>query len=188
VACDLHHGAVRCQVAAQDLQAALLFERALRRRDHLLSGRFHRACDLVAQRVSARRERVAVHQAGFEHALRNELNAAGFVDVERDVLAAGAQVGDDRRALGDALEVLEGERHADRARHRNQVQHGVGRAAEDGDQHHRILERRARHDVARRIDCGMLAKWVTEHRLEDWEAADIAVDLAYNLAKKAYRL
>ncbi len=30
----------------------------------------------------------------------------------------------------------------------------------------------ARHDVARRIDCGMLAKWVTEHRLEDWEAAE----------------
>jgi len=46
----------------------------------------------------------------------------------------------------------------------------------------------ARHDVARRIDCGMLARWVTEHRLEDWEAAEVAVDLAYNLAKKAYRL
>jgi glucuronate isomerase len=46
----------------------------------------------------------------------------------------------------------------------------------------------ARHDVARRIDCGVLARWVTEHRLEDWEAAEIAVDLAYNLAKKAYRL
>ncbi len=46
----------------------------------------------------------------------------------------------------------------------------------------------ARHDVARRIDCGMLANWVIEHRLEDWEAAEIAVDLAYTLAKKAYRL
>jgi glucuronate isomerase len=46
----------------------------------------------------------------------------------------------------------------------------------------------ARHDVARRIDCGVLARWVTEHRLEDWEAAEIAVDLAYNLAKQAYRL
>ncbi len=46
----------------------------------------------------------------------------------------------------------------------------------------------ARHDVARRVDCGVLARWVTEHRLEDWEAAEIAVDLAYNLAKKAYRL
>ena len=46
----------------------------------------------------------------------------------------------------------------------------------------------ARHDVARRIDCGMLAKWVIEHRLEDWEAAEMAVELAYSLAKKAYRL
>jgi glucuronate isomerase len=46
----------------------------------------------------------------------------------------------------------------------------------------------ARHDVARRIDCGMLTKWVTEDRLEEWEAAEVAVDLAYHLAKRAYRL
>ncbi|MXO90379.1 glucuronate isomerase [Altererythrobacter aquaemixtae] len=46
----------------------------------------------------------------------------------------------------------------------------------------------ARHDVARRIDCGFLAQLVAEHRLEDWEAAELARDLAYNLAKKAYRL
>ena len=38
---------------------------------------------------------------------------------------------------------------ADRARHRDQVQHRVGRAAEHRDQHHRVLERGARHDVAR---------------------------------------
>ena len=35
---------------------------------------------------------------------------------------------------------------------------------------------------------GFLARLVTEHRLEDWEAAELARDLAYNLAKKAYRL
>ncbi len=46
----------------------------------------------------------------------------------------------------------------------------------------------ARHDVARRIDCGFLAELVAEHRLEDWEAAELATDLAYNLAKQAYRL
>lgn len=46
----------------------------------------------------------------------------------------------------------------------------------------------ARHDVARRIDCGFLAQLVVEHRMEDWEAAEVARDLAYNLAKKAYRL
>ena len=46
----------------------------------------------------------------------------------------------------------------------------------------------ARHDVARRIDCGFLARLVAEHRLEDWEAAELAQDLAYNLAKRAYKL
>ena len=46
----------------------------------------------------------------------------------------------------------------------------------------------ARHDLARRIDCGFLAELVAEHRLEDWEAAELAQDLAYNFAKAAYKL
>lgn len=46
----------------------------------------------------------------------------------------------------------------------------------------------ARHDVARRIDCGFLAQMVAEHRMEEWEAAELAHDLSYALAKKAYRL
>ena len=46
----------------------------------------------------------------------------------------------------------------------------------------------ARHDLARRIDCGFLAELVVEHRMEEWEAAELASDLAYNFAKKAYRL
>ena len=46
----------------------------------------------------------------------------------------------------------------------------------------------ARHDVARRIDCGFLAQLVAEHCMEEWEAAELAVDLSYNLAKQAYKL
>ena len=46
----------------------------------------------------------------------------------------------------------------------------------------------ARHDVARRMDCGFLAKLVAEHRMEEWEAAELAADLSYNLAKAAYKL
>ena len=46
----------------------------------------------------------------------------------------------------------------------------------------------ARHDVARRVDCGFLARLVAEHRLDEQEAADVAVELAYGLAKRAYRL
>ncbi|MFC2251412.1 glucuronate isomerase [Labrys portucalensis] len=46
----------------------------------------------------------------------------------------------------------------------------------------------ARHDMARRVDCAFLARLVADHRLEEDEAAEIAVDLAYNLAKRAYKL
>jgi glucuronate isomerase len=46
----------------------------------------------------------------------------------------------------------------------------------------------ARHDVARRMDCGWLAQLVVEHRMEEWEAAELAADLSYNLAKAAYKL
>ncbi len=46
----------------------------------------------------------------------------------------------------------------------------------------------ARHDVARRIDCGFLAELVAEHRLNEDEAFELAQDLAYRFAKRAYRL
>ncbi|HEX7851869.1 MAG TPA: glucuronate isomerase [Sphingomonas sp.] len=46
----------------------------------------------------------------------------------------------------------------------------------------------ARHDVARRIDCAWLARLVAEHRLEDWEAADLAHELTVGLARRAYKL
>lgn len=46
----------------------------------------------------------------------------------------------------------------------------------------------ARHDVARRVDCAFLAKLVAEHRMDEDEAIEVAVDLAYRLPKKAYKL
>jgi glucuronate isomerase len=46
----------------------------------------------------------------------------------------------------------------------------------------------ARHDVARRVDCAFLATLVTKGRLAEDEAFEVAPDLAYRLAKQAYRL
>ncbi len=46
----------------------------------------------------------------------------------------------------------------------------------------------ARHDMARRVDCAYLATLVADHRLEEDEAQEVAVDLAYNLVKAAYKL
>ena len=46
----------------------------------------------------------------------------------------------------------------------------------------------ARHDVARRIDCGFLAEMVGDHRIREDEAFELIVDLTYNLAKSTYKL
>jgi glucuronate isomerase len=45
-----------------------------------------------------------------------------------------------------------------------------------------------RHDVARRVDAGFLARLVAEHRLPFDEAAETIVDLAYRLPKRVFRL
>ena len=46
----------------------------------------------------------------------------------------------------------------------------------------------ARHDVARRVDCGFLATLVASGRLAEEDAGDLAYELTYGLVKKAYRL
>jgi glucuronate isomerase len=46
----------------------------------------------------------------------------------------------------------------------------------------------ARHDMARRVDCAFLAGLVATHRLDESEAREVARDLAYGLAKNAYKL
>ncbi|AFU98811.1 glucuronate isomerase [Simiduia agarivorans] len=46
----------------------------------------------------------------------------------------------------------------------------------------------ARHDLARRMDCAVLAQWVADHRLTEQDAFELAHDLSYTLAKNAYKL
>ena len=46
----------------------------------------------------------------------------------------------------------------------------------------------ARHDVARRVDCAFLARLVAEHRLDEDEAFDTAMDLTSRLVREAYKL
>lgn len=46
----------------------------------------------------------------------------------------------------------------------------------------------ARHDVARRVDCAFLAELVSDHRLNEDEAAEVAKQLAYEFPKNAYKL
>ncbi len=46
----------------------------------------------------------------------------------------------------------------------------------------------SRHDMARRVDCAYLSKLVRAGRLSEADAFEVAQDLSYGLAKKAYKL
>ena len=46
----------------------------------------------------------------------------------------------------------------------------------------------ARHDVSRRVDCAFLATQVAKYLISEEEASEIAVELAYGLAKVSYNL
>ena len=65
----------------------------------------------------------------------------------------------ERRAVTDPVEVLEGEVHLRLVRDRHQVQHGVGRAAEGHDDGDGVLERFLGHDLPR---CDALAQQVDD--------------------------
>jgi glucuronate isomerase len=75
-------------------------------------------------------------------------------------------------------------------RYRQQVTETAGfyNTAGFNDDTRAFLSIPARHDVARRMDCRFLAQLVAEHRLDMSEAQALAHDLAYQLAKQAYRL
>ena len=89
----------------------------------------------------------------FDQALGDDGDAAGLVDIDRDELAAGLEVDEERRAVADGLEIVDVERHAGFARHGQQVQHGVGRAAGGGHAGDGVVEGLARGDVARARCC-----------------------------------
>ena len=46
----------------------------------------------------------------------------------------------------------------------------------------------ARHDMSRRLDSGYLAQLVAEHRLDEDEAFETAVDLVTTIPRKAFKL
>jgi hypothetical protein len=84
-------------------------------------------------------------QEEFHHCRR----AADVVQVFHHETAARFQIGEERHAVADGLEIVQGQIDIDGTGHGDQVQHGIGRAAERHHHDHGVFKRRAGHDVAR---------------------------------------
>ena len=142
----LHHAALRGDVAVQDRGAA-------RRRDRPVEGADHvvvvdlRARDGVAERAARHRALVEMEQGG--EARQQRPDAARDVEVLHQPGAGRAQVGDHRHLLGEVVEIVEAHRDAGAPRHRDEVDHRVGRAGERAVHHEGVLEGAPGQDVAR---------------------------------------
>lgn len=75
-------------------------------------------------------------------------------------------------------------------RFRRQVTETAGFANTVGfnDDARSLLTIPARHDMARRLDAGFLARLVAEHRMTEDEAVSVATDLAHTLARQTFRV
>ena len=147
VARELDDAALGGEVAVEDREAAGRLDRVLDRHHDLLAGRLLGARGHVAERAAVDAVRAGVDEVALLQLARDEADAAGLVHVGRDEAAARLEARDDRRARGDALEVVERELDAELARDRDQVQDAVRRAAGRGHAGGGVLERVARDQL-----------------------------------------
>ena len=145
---DLADCASGSEVAVEDDEVTVLFDRVVERADDLLALRirFH-----VRQRLghgfAGDGEAIAVEQAGVEQRLHERADAADGDERAHAVFAAGLEVGEHGHAFADAREVVNGQLHLRGVRDGEQVQHRIGRTAERDDDGDGVLKRFLREDV-----------------------------------------
>ena len=120
---ELHDRAFARKVAAQHGEPAGLLQRPVDRDDDLLSRRLD--CTASAISASVRPSTFSAEPStrpALEQLARDESDAAGAMEVGGDEASARLEIGDDRRARRDLVEVVELERQAELARDREQVE------------------------------------------------------------------
>ena len=120
-------------------------ERVGQRLDHLAVPAL-RAGHVVPDAGAGDGDRAGVQQAGLGQLAHHGGQAAGVAEVLHQVLPAGLQVDQGRHVAGQRVEVLEGQRHAQPPGDGQQVDHGVGGAADGRVHPDRVLERLPGHD------------------------------------------
>jgi len=138
----------RREIAAKDLNMACRFDRVFDRSDDILSvGQTRQRFEILSQCFSSYGKAVAIEHVVGEQKLHDGRRAADAVKILLNVPARGFQIGQKGHTVADRLEIVDRQIDIDTSCHRDQMEHCVGRTAERHDDHHRILEGSARHNV-----------------------------------------
>ena len=143
----LHHAAARREIAGQHRGGALGISGSIERMDDV--GQMHLgAGDVLAERAAVDGDAGQIEQiAQLAH---QRAQAAGIVEILHQIFARRRDIGDHRHLPRDRVEPRHVERDAGAARHGDEVDDGVGRAAERHVHADGIVERGRRENLRRR--------------------------------------
>src|SRR5262249_49986131 len=143
----LDDAALRGEVAPEDAEAAAGLDGRLDREDDVLPLALDDGSRDLTQRATIDSWSVAVDEPLFGELPRDERDTACTVDVGRVVATPRLHVGEHRRLLRHAVEVVDRERDPELVRDREQVEKAVRRAARRHDGGGRVLEGLAGHEL-----------------------------------------
>ena len=131
---DFGHGAFRGQVAAEDDEMAVLLDGIGERADDFLGVRVGLGRgQIFGQGAAGDGEAVAVEQTGVQKGLHHGLDAADGDQFGHEMFSARLEIGQHGDAPADPGEIVQGELDAGGVGDGQEVEHGVGRAAQGDD-------------------------------------------------------
>lgn len=134
LAADFCDGSLRGEVAAEDNQVAVLFERLTQRRDDLLTLWISlKRREILLERLAGDRQAVAVQQAGMHELFHQGNDAAYFDKLTHHKATARLEVRQNRDTPSDSREVIQVKPHVSGMRDRQKVKHGIRGTAQSDD-------------------------------------------------------
>ena len=132
---NFRHGPAGCEVAVEDDEMAVFLDRIFERPDDLLAfGVGLERREVLLEGLAGHGEAVAVEQAGREELLHERNDTADGDKFGHEIFAARFEVGQHRDAAADLGEVVDVQFDLGGVGHGEEVEHGIGRAAQRDDQ------------------------------------------------------
>ena len=147
---DFGHGAAGGKVTAQDADVPGALDGVLERADDLLVGvQAGPVVDVFGKSSARDGGDVAVEYALVDEQLEHGGRAANLVEVLHVVLAARGEVSEERRGVASGGDVVEGEGHAGRVGHGEEVQNAIGGTSQNHGEPESVLEGAAGEKISR---------------------------------------